>query len=73
MFHAPVDISHVGECPTRRRVFHGDAPSRGRPRLSLSDHSSLSDPSSPSNRSNGNISSPSNLSNNLSFSSLSNQ
>lgn len=33
MFHAPVEISHVGGCPSCRRVFHGDALSRGRHRL----------------------------------------
>lgn len=33
MFHASTDVPHVGECPTRRRVFHGGAPSRGRHRL----------------------------------------
>lgn len=33
MFHASADVPHVGGCSTYRWVFHGDAPSRGRPRL----------------------------------------
>ena len=73
MFHAPVDISHVGECPTRRRIFHGDAPSRGQHRPSnpsLRGPSDLGNPNSLGNPNNlslsnnpsnpGNLNAPSN-------------
>ena len=79
MFHASADVPHVGGCPTRRRIFHGDAPSHGRHRLrGLKDHSNPGDPSNrnapnapnaPSNRSNGNISDPRNLINGSDYSS----
>ena len=59
MFHAPTGCSTYRT--THRRVFHRGAPSRGRPRLSLSDHSSPSNPNSLSNP--GNLNAPSNRSN----------
>ena len=50
-----------------RRMFHGDAPSRGRHRLrgrwEYSNRNGPNAPNAPSNRSNGNISDPRNLSN----------
>ena len=74
MFHAPVDISHVGECPTHRRVFHGDAPSRGR--HCLWGPNNLGNPNNPNNPNNlslsNNPSNPNSLSNPGSLSSSSN-
>ena len=76
MFHASSDVPHVGECPTRRRVFHGDAPSRGRHRPSnpsLRGPSDLGNPNSFSDLSKlgsrGDRSNPSSFSNPNSFSS----
>lgn len=61
MSHAPVDISHVGGCPSYRRVFHRGAPSHGRHRLwgrweysnrnGPNDPNDPNGPSAPSNRS----------------------
>lgn len=68
MFHAPTGCSTYRT--TYRRMFHGDAPSRGRHRLrarwEYSNRNGPNDPngpSAPSNRSNGKISDPRNLSN----------
>ena len=61
MFHASADVPHVGECPTLRRVFHGDAPSRGQHRPSnpsLRGPNSLGNPSNPSSPRDLNPSSP---------------
>ena len=63
MFHAPVEISHVGGCPSCRRVFHGDAPSRGQHRPG--DFIDRNSPNNPSLRG------PSDLGNPNSFSDLS--
>lgn len=69
MSHASADVPHVGgyftcrQCPTYRRVFHGDAPSRGQHRPG--DFIDRNNPSLSSNRgpNPSSLSSPSSLSN----------
>ena len=82
MFHASSDVPHVGECPTRRRVFHGDAPSCGQhrpgdfidrnspnnPSLSSNRGPNTSSPRDPRDLSNPSLKGPSDLGNPNSFS-----
>lgn len=67
MFHAPVEISHVGGCPSCRRVFHGDALSRGRHRLrgrwEYSNRNGPNDPNAPSDLSSPSLRGPRDLGN----------